>query len=482
MRSPLRRLRRLLLVIFVASLSASCRKSNDALLVVSVTSSITLQNVRSLGVTIASATDSGSGKSFLPLSFGPDAGLFLISDTAVTVGVNIPSDTGPIIVSVRAYGSGSQILAYGSSPPFVPGAGESIEVKLSLTVVTQVDAGVSDAPTNLSRDAMVESPVDADGTSDVPQKGDAGTIAADASNDARYDGDASDVLDQLEVGGEVAADPCGGAMECEDIGAGLLGVQVPSAGSCPSGFGSTETELYQGPNPGQECSGCACSMTTTCTSTVFGYADITTCRADIQNDGGRSTKMTTLEVSDSANTNSCAYESQSWLLTPFAAATTCNQTGAAVLPAITWGNRTKFCATNTKAPSCASGTCLPNAQGQTLCVLTAGSANCPPSFSAIGAGVWYENFSDKRECSTCSCTYQGSGDCSGVEMNTSGNGCHFGDNPPFTVSAPACQGPIPDGVASFWPEGTPVSPSCNSISTITGIVDTSGAYTLCCQN
>ena len=132
----------LLVALVVASVAGACKKSGDALLVVSVTSTQPLADVSYLVVSVSTMADGGQVMQDVPLRY--DAGVS-ISNMPITLGVRLPGTVGEVTVTVQAYREGSgEPLASGTSVTKAPGPGGETTVLVTVVPTASGDGGVPD--------------------------------------------------------------------------------------------------------------------------------------------------------------------------------------------------------------------------------------------------------------------------------------------------------------------------------------------------
>jgi hypothetical protein len=269
---------------------------------------------------------------------------------------------------------------------------------------------------------------------------------------------------------------CAASDQCVASGTGVIGVLTAATGTCPTGFGVSETLLYQNPDGGQQCTGCTCAGSITCTATIYTYTDTSSCQIDSAMTGGSATAT----LDDAGTTNKCTllHSGTGHRLSAYQGTTACTTGGTPVAPAIAWGGRTKFCAASSSYPKCADGVCLPATTTQPLCILLDGAATCPAAYPAYqGTTGWYAAFTDGRTCTACGCTLQDAGSCAAVQMYYSSINCSAGD--PQSLPAKICSQTDP---ANIYTVGQGTAPACTTGSTVAGSVALSARKTLCCAN
>ena len=167
----------------------------------------------------------------------------------------------------------------------------------------------------------------------------------------------------------------------------------------------------------------------------------------------------------------------------WSASTGCAPQPSVNVPAVTWDNAHVACDLPTSCQT--NGKCVEGLEtGQELCVYVSGNAQCPAGFPNP-IDTW-QDATDTRDCSTCSCGNP-SGTCSG-NVTFSEVDCLSFRTELANLSLASCTSTPSlsalDGVATtglfgnFAPSGGSCTPST---STPQGTVTGTGQRTVCCQ-
>ena len=391
----------------------------------------------------------------------------------------------------------SAVVDEKSLPSFVPGgdAGDLV-----------ADGGGGGPDAGSRNDASTPSDAsmaDADKPGDAEAGVDANRADTGATNEAgatpdgsTSDGSAADAMQPgcRKLGPEQCDngldDDCNGDIDCADSACtpmttcapagSTVGVLVPEASPCPSGFSQTELALHQGLMD-TGCSGCSCQATpATCTPQVYYYASTSACTLDAIKPytGG-----TLINKSITATCSSEPIGDSQGMSTPVAwrvAMTvypgSCNASGAATPLPPSWSTNTKLCTTHVAGGGCKTGfVCVPKVTTGKACGQKA-SAACPATTTAQ---TWHRSFTDNRSCDVCSCTATG-GNCSNVAVQL---GHDWSCN---TIDGMLYGGEKSCNISTYSPpaklSGLPTNPSCSASAAVSGMLLATSPLDLCCSD
>jgi len=246
------------------------------------------------------------------------------------------------------------------------------------------------------------------------------------------------------------------------------GVTVPADQECPSGFEGGETLLHRGASGGS-CMGCSCQPgTTTCSASLYYYAASADCTGDTGLTGGTFWGTVDATCPTTPNIQGNLYGMRA-VITPNS---TCSPGGTAIRE---WAEVTKFCRASATGIGCNTDeACVPTQTALAQCALAEGSATCA-TFDAVETD-WYTDSADTRTCDACACTATGGG--RGNVAVHIGNDWTCNDVYAIHDAQKQCQ-------LSYAPPaqtmGAPTDPtSCTADSVLSGSLDPSGHWTLCC--
>jgi hypothetical protein len=294
-------------------------------------------------------------------------------------------------------------------------------------------------------------------------------------------------------------DDCDGAIDCadSDCGAsvatcvaldptsGKIGVSA-GVGSCPSGYPSA-SPILGGLNPGT-CAGCNCTAgPTTCTTTVYGYKDVTTCTS-------QATGISVGTWKPGAEGAMCQ-STVDWTPVGLGGATagiaidaftpneSCSVSGSPTITVSTWTASLDFCSAAKVGGGCGTGrVCVPAPPSDaSLCELFTGAHACPTGSSGSD---WYTGYSGALGCGACGCTPTGS--CNGVTLGYGKNGsCNDIGMIPGKRS-------VCFSDPTLYPMNELMSPSvqilgtatqsCSASAPVSGTLTPTGRQTLCCPS
>jgi hypothetical protein len=165
--------------------------------------------------------------------------------------------------------------------------------------------------------------------------------------------------------------------------------------------------------------------------------------------------------------------------TPIGSGTCAGQRGADTKPAPSFARTGLACTGATAGGGCTGGQCLPipgaPLEGK-LCVYSAGDNPCPAGYSA-NRRVYYQNITDGRTCTTCTC---GAPVCKGRIWKGLDSSCPTDDGSGVAVPAPCTQ---IGGILAVYMAYVPLGASCTpSVSMAGGTCtpDAAMATTICC--
>lgn len=271
-----------------------------------------------------------------------------------------------------------------------------------------------------------------------------GSVTATPDPDAAVeDGDAAIVdADVADPDAPDAAAVCGGENQCVSIPQGWTGpvtyaAQAGEPPACAAGYPTQELAAHQGLNPGTPTCGCTCGAINLTCGTVQGIAYKSTSCADPQ--GSIAMGINTCRLA-STYTTASSFNFDLSKATGSCGAPTVTKT----IPTPTWATKVRVCGGAQDAVPGACGQdaiCAPPAASPygNVCIYQKGDHACPAEFSAERELV-FDDFSDTRTCSTCTCSAQNAtctatvtryqnaqNNCSGTSatltVTESGSGC-----------------------------------------------------------
>jgi hypothetical protein len=274
-------------------------------------------------------------------------------------------------------------------------------------------------------------------------------------------------------------DDCNGAIDCADSACNPIvecvekapgfsvGTEVASGAACPAHYDASSTSLNQGLNAPAGCTGCTCTPSLVCASTLN---TLSTC-------GGAA--GTTYSVNSATCNTSVNITTMAASADPIVVQKNCLQGGVPATQALTWTTQQKFCETQPMGGGCPSGSvCV--AKAPKHCALAASPASCPGNYAPEGGGTWYTGVSDARSCgSSCTCSNPTGGSCgtSFIRAYISTTNC-TGSSDTF-VQGQNCGLDTPLRSAKVILQGETL-PTCMVGNTMTGAATPTGAQTLCC--
>ncbi|HZS39881.1 MAG TPA: hypothetical protein VFF06_23775 [Polyangia bacterium] len=275
---------------------------------------------------------------------------------------------------------------------------------------------------------------------------------------------------------------CNGATDCADTACtpiaecvqadpgAQIGAEVALGGPCPTHYGGTAVPLHQGLNAPLTCSGCACTPSITCGTTVTEWT-AAACPGT----------ATATFSPDDASCLPATLNTTNYTVAAMTPTTRCLPTGSPSVPAATWTTSTQFCPTTQIGAGCPAGNiCV--AKAAKHCTLDAANASCMGNYAPELGGQWFGDFSDTRSCgASCSCGAPAGGTCGsgavvkGFSNSAACSGAFFN----MAASSNVC------GLSSALQSLTvnapnKVGPSCSVGNTVSGNAGGINQQTLCC--
>ena len=220
-------------------------------------------------------------------------------------------------------------------------------------------------------------------------------------------GPETDCLNRQDDNGDGLVDcddpSCDSQVECVDEppGSQPLGVFVDETLDCPSGY-TKDTPLRQGLTS-TGCTGCSCTVQTTCNYKLYAYAG-STCGGTVLLDG------TNARSNDYDNNNdNCAWlaftskdVSSVRLTFDKLLTSTCSGRGTSTKLPLSWATSRSFCAAITGG-GCSLGQRCVAKRAASMCTLAPSAASCDATYSS-DFQIHYQSFADLRTCEACSTT------------------------------------------------------------------------------
>lgn len=262
--------------------------------------------------------------------------------------------------------------------------------------------------------------------------------------------------------------------------------QDGSPTTCPDG--KDATVWFTEPATTATCSSCACSFTgATCSAPPFAcaYADTECMNIGLSYQSTGTPACYVMPLPQGGAYGSCK-------LTGPATPTnfgTCSGTPSMVTGPAKFGGEVRLCASPLDAgEGCASGdVCVvkkPGTFGQgRACIEQAGITQCPDGWGAQNF-VAYEDGTDGRQCSNCGCDTS-TITCSGGEVRLHRMNKTCASVPAAMNDPTKCYGSFyfesATGMSAAFTLATPSDGSCSQ-ATPSGVVEGTGAHTICCRD
>ncbi|MGO9835033.1 MAG: hypothetical protein ACLP1X_12535 [Polyangiaceae bacterium] len=326
-------------------------------------------------------------------------------------------------------------------------------------------------------------PIDGDDAEDMRSGlSDEAGPSSDAFPDASFDAAG-------EVGGPLDAASCGtGQSPCVVVPAGWTLVAFASTQSspCPAGFGAQPTDLVEGPTAAAGACSCgACTVTSppSCDSGMVPvhYDETVSVGAgtcDLVAQPGTGPLMNNPPGSCGTDLYQGSYAGfDISYASPPATGGVCTAPGVASGMGLTYTLQGRSCTAEAQPPSCDGNACTPSiAAPFQACLMTAGSATCPPG------NLTARHLVGTAASVTCAdCTCSAAATCAGTVTLYTDSTCMTGA---YQVPADGSCVPIHKQEASYdsyiYTGGSPESVTCEASGAAEPSVALEGEATICC--